>query len=35
MRRIGACRLESLQGQVVGVADYCERALGLQWKERT
>jgi len=36
--RICACRLGSLQGQVVGVADYCERALGqigLLWKEKT
>jgi hypothetical protein len=35
MGRICACHLGSLQGQVVGVADYCERALGLLWKEKT
>jgi hypothetical protein len=35
MGKICACRLGSLQGRVVGVADCCERALGLQWKEKT
>ena len=33
MRGICACRLGSLQGQVVGVFDYCE--TGLVWKGKT
>ena len=32
---ICACHLGSLQGQAVGVADCCERALGLLRKEKT
>ncbi len=35
MGKICSCRLRSLQGQVVRVADWCERALDLLWKERT